>query len=232
MAPDFALTGLPAWLLLLVPYGLLGLAWAFAHFKRHGYDRHNGENDMLPLVGPVDAEPTADEGRASVRSHFSGSQTYPSFPSPSQKTWERRAQPDANVSDVDELARDTAQTDLEAVKASIADALKAKDQSALGQLYLTQGVLLKQAGEMHPAADILRKSVMIAMQMKDARLHAMGRLELGDIVAELGDLTTACEHWQLAKRMFLEVRHRADSDAADERMLKHGCPTEWVLTEF
>ncbi|MEO1205961.1 MAG: hypothetical protein AAFV45_06475 [Pseudomonadota bacterium] len=169
---------------------------------------------------------------ASVRNMFSGSTGYPSFPAPNQKTLERRSSPDSRVSDVDGLKRDTEKTDLESVKVEIADALAAKDQAALGHLYLTQGVLLKQAGQSAVAGDVLRKCVMIAMQLKDARLHAMGRLELGDVVAEAGDLTTACEHWQMAKAMFLEVRHRADSEAADARMLKSGCPTEWVLTEF
>lgn len=232
MLPDFAISGTPGWLILSLPYVLLLLTWVVTQRGSHGA-RTTVRTEDKSHSGADHADAGPDEqGAASVRNYFSNTTGYPSFPSPVQKTLERRSVPDARVSDVSELARDTEKTDLDSIKAEIADALAAKDQAALGQLYLTQGVLLKRDGQSLVAGDVLRKSVMIAMQLKDARLHALGRLELGDVVAEAGDLTTACEHWQMAKRMFLEVRHRSDSEAADERMLEHGCPTEWVLTEF
>lgn len=154
------------------------------------------------------------------------------FPSPSEPTKVRRANGVVPDSDVADFASELATTDLPAIEAEIADALAVRDQQALGILYLRHGVLLKRQGEVVVAGDVIRKSVGIAMQRSDARLHALGRLELGDIAAARGDLTTACEHWQLAKKMFLDVRQRRDSDVADGRMVKHGCPSEWVLTEF
>ena len=47
-----------------------------------------------------------------------------------------------------------------------------------------------------------------------------------------GDLTTACEHWQIARALFHELKQGRDHAAVETRMLRNGCPTDWVLTDF
>ncbi len=46
------------------------------------------------------------------------------------------------------------------------------------------------------------------------------------------DLTTACEHWQIARGLFFDMNDRELHKTAEGLMLRHGCPTDWVLTDF
>ncbi len=119
-----------------------------------------------------------------------------------------------------------------AVRELIADAEKTGDRKELAKLCLSQARYLREGGEIREAGDLARKCILIAIEMRDDHLHAQGRLELGDIAESLGDLTTACEHWQMARSLFTDVDEHQRSEAAEQRMLKRGCPTDWVLTDF
>ena len=62
--------------------------------------------------------------------------------------------------------------------------------------------------------------------------HAKARVLLGDMAQANGDLSTACEHWQMARALFYELDQKGDHASVEVRMLKNGCPTDWVLTDF
>lgn len=80
--------------------------------------------------------------------------------------------------------------------------------------------------------ELLRKCVRSAMRSKSFAIHAAARLELADRARVAGDLTTACEHWQIARGLFFDMNDRELHKTAEGLMLRHGCPTDWVLTDF
>ncbi len=95
-----------------------------------------------------------------------------------------------------------------------------------------EAVAHRENGNDPTAADCLRKTIMLATSAGDKPLHALARLELGDICKSEGDLITACEHWQMARSLFEETSSASDAEVCEKRMLGNGCPTDWVLTDF
>ena len=91
---------------------------------------------------------------------------------------------------------------------------------------------LLTAGADGEAADQLRACAQLASKLKEVGVEAVARLELGDLARSHGDMTTACEHWQLARSLYAELKRPDDVTAAVKRMEKAGCPTDWVLTKF
>ncbi len=63
-------------------------------------------------------------------------------------------------------------------------------------------------------------------------VQAAARLQLGDLAEDAGDMTTACEHWQIARDLFDKSENIVAREIAEEKMLSNGCPTDWVLNEF
>lgn len=114
----------------------------------------------------------------------------------------------------------------------IARAEAAGDEAALARLYLALARERTVVGEIGAAADFLRRSVRCASAQKIHKTHAQGRLELGDLERMSGDLTSACEHWQIARKIASDLGDGALVQAAEERMQRHGCPTDWILNEF
>ena len=47
-----------------------------------------------------------------------------------------------------------------------------------------------------------------------------------------GDLTSACEQWQIARTAYLESGDTDQHARIEKRMRDNGCPTDWVLTDF
>ncbi len=88
------------------------------------------------------------------------------------------------------------------------------------------------AGAHEEAADQLRACAQLASKLKEVAIEAVARLELGDLARSHGDMTTACEHWQLARSLYAELKRVDEVTAAVKRMEKAGCPTDWVLTKF
>jgi hypothetical protein len=62
--------------------------------------------------------------------------------------------------------------------------------------------------------------------------HAAARLQLAEAAYSAGDLTSACEQWQMARGAFLEDGQMDEHARIDRRMRDNGCPTDWVLTDF
>jgi hypothetical protein len=106
------------------------------------------------------------------------------------------------------------------------------DHAGLARLSveLAQSLLARSTGP--EAAALLQSAVRAARQAKLPLIHAEARIELAGIAIQDGDLTSACEHWQMAKTLFHEIGRRADQDRMADLMRRHRCPTDWVLTNF
>ena len=87
-------------------------------------------------------------------------------------------------------------------------------------------------GASEEAAGQLRLCVRLASKLKQPVIEAAARLELGDLARASGDLTTACEHWQLARSLYSALKRDIDTRAAEQRMERARCPSDWVLNEF
>lgn len=87
-------------------------------------------------------------------------------------------------------------------------------------------------GSREAAAMHLRQCVRLAHKLKETRIEAEARLELGDLARASSDLTSACEQWQLARSLFGQLDRTNEALAAQQRMERAACPTDWVLNEF
>jgi hypothetical protein len=115
---------------------------------------------------------------------------------------------------------------------AVGEAEAAGQVRRLPGLYLSLAQWRLASGETGAAEDLLRKSIRGAATAGLKDTHAQARLALGDIAHTGGDLATACEHWQIARTLFRELRQTREHDAVDTRMQRNGCPTDWVLTDF
>lgn len=119
------------------------------------------------------------------------------------------------------------------LSAAIARAEASDDKVALATLYVQEAQGLIEASDFTRAATRLRDAIGIAALRRLPEPHALARLELGDLYMRQGDPITACEQWQIARKLFYEELSRKDEGAKlDRRMLDNGCPTDWVLTDF
>lgn len=119
-----------------------------------------------------------------------------------------------------------------ALAAAVSDAETHGEKGRLPGLYLSLAQCRLEAGATADAAELLRKCIRGAASAELKQTHAKARLALGDLAHASGDLTTACEHWQIARALFHELKQRHEHEAAESRMLRNGCPTDWVLTDF
>jgi hypothetical protein len=122
--------------------------------------------------------------------------------------------------------------DAAALTAAVHEAETRGEREKLPGLYLSLAHCRIEAGRTADAEDLLRKSIRGAASLEHKEIHARARLALGDLAHAVGDLTTACEHWQIARALFFELKQGRDHDAAESRMRRNGCPTDWVLTDF
>lgn len=214
-----SIDGLPGWLAVASPIAIL-LVIAFSILltgrpQRQRDDRIKSDPDgqghgvqaSLPLTDEPEGQAIPDDARTS---HNVGGERDEGAASESRVQVEPRSA----------LARE------------LADAESAGDRGRLMQLYLELAFVEQEAGDTEAAKGSLRKLIMIASEAGDAVAHARGRLELGDIAQSQGDLTTACEHWQMARALFDQDARADESREANARMQAHGCPTDWVLTDF
>lgn len=105
-----------------------------------------------------------------------------------------------------------------------------KEKTATDLLFAARARAREGAGA--EAAAHLRACLETAARQGQKDIMALARLELGDLARAGGDLTTACEHWQIARVLFRETRDAAAGALAEARMKEYGCPTDWVLTDF
>ena len=130
-----------------------------------------------------------------------------------------------------ELVSDT-QDGLALVKQRLDAALGAGDKVALAPLYLELARAHRDAGQHSDCLTALRSAAGLASQHGPRTAHADARLELAEAAFVSGDLTSACEHWQLAKIALHDDGQREAQVRVEKRMRDNGCPTDWVLTDF
>jgi tetratricopeptide (TPR) repeat protein len=118
------------------------------------------------------------------------------------------------------------------LRAALNEAEAAGQRDWLPGLYLALADCHLEAGQDTQAADLLLKCLRGGAPARHKATHARARLALGDLAQAAGDPTTACEHWQIARALFYELKQADDHQAAEQRMLRNGCPTDWVLTDF
>lgn len=122
--------------------------------------------------------------------------------------------------------------DATALTAALSEAEAAGQRRRLPGLYLSLARCRLDEGKAAAAEELLRKCILAAAEPGLEEAHARARLALGDIAQTAGDLATACEHWQIARGIFYQLKRVSDHDAVEGRMLRNGCPTDWVLTDF
>lgn len=196
-------SGLAGTLALLTPPALLLAAVAYAH-------RSVRSRKMAPAAAPA---------KAAV-----GVVTVLDLPP---------AEPLANVpvADVEPVSVPVADVDTD-WPARIESAEALGDDATLAGHYLAWARAEIAQGRAADASEHLRTSVRIAAKGRHAALHAEARLELAELAREAGDLTTACEHWQLARALFHDLQEATRVGDTERLMRRHGCPTDWVLNDF
>ncbi len=110
--------------------------------------------------------------------------------------------------------------------------LREDNPAAACAAFLARAHSEKQSGAPAVAASTLRDAIRLAASNGLADVHASARLELGELARDEGDLITACEHWQIARGLFHDLKNAEKVKTTEARMSEHGCPTDWVLTDF
>jgi hypothetical protein len=146
----------------------------------------------------------------------------------------RKQQPAARPAAAAALAAPTpkVKVDPAVLLAAVHEAESAGQHDRLPGLHLSLAHCRLEAGDNADAEELLRKCILGAGAARHKATHAKARLALGDLAHAGGDPTTACEHWQIARALFHELKQPADHAEAEQRMLRNGCPTDWVLTDF
>lgn len=114
----------------------------------------------------------------------------------------------------------------------IAEAAERGDNAALATAHLAFAKSEIAEGRNAQAGDQLRACLQFAARTRDRALQAEARLELAELSRAEGDLTTACEHWQIARALFHDLSSKRELDETEKLMRTHGCPTDWVLNDF
>jgi hypothetical protein len=116
--------------------------------------------------------------------------------------------------------------------AAIEVAKSARDDPQISRNSVALARLLLARSARPQASMLLQSAVMAARRAALPVVHAEARIELAELALADGDLTSACEHWQMAKLMFHESGRRADQERMADVMRLHRCPTDWILTNF
>lgn len=121
---------------------------------------------------------------------------------------------------------------LEDVLRALADAKAERNERRVTALQIALARHHGAAGRADEAGDLLRTAIHAAVRLGLPEEHAAARLELGDLARASGDLTTACEHWQIARGLYFDAGRSGDLALVEKRMSASGCPTDWVLNDF
>jgi len=248
MTNGLEITGAIATLALLLPIATLATLAALA-LARNGSrgDRsralHGGENDGDVVLIPREPDPYLEAERQFEQAR-TGSFTVPTLavPTPAMPTLAVPAGAALGaVTAAPGVASpvvliEEAMLNLSVVEMPPQDEMTAAeardDKARLGPLYLARALDYLEAKRPSEAAEFLRKSIRAAVVARNRTVHAQARIELAELARAAGDLTTACEHWQIARGLFSDVKNKVGLSGAEELMRRHGCPTDWVLNDF
>lgn len=120
----------------------------------------------------------------------------------------------------------------ETIIAKIESAMERGEKTSLSALYFDLAAAYGRDGNNDARMTALRSAAGNGALYGPHLAHAAARLALGEAAQEAGDLTSACEQWQLARSAFLEGGHTEEHARIEKRMRDNGCPTDWVLTDF
>jgi hypothetical protein len=106
------------------------------------------------------------------------------------------------------------------------------DNGTLAALYLDLARCHGLAGDEASRLSALRSAATHGSQYGPHAAHAEARIELAESAFRAGDLTSACEQWQMARMALLRDGQTERHASVEKRMRENGCPTDWVLTGF
>jgi hypothetical protein len=122
--------------------------------------------------------------------------------------------------------------DTPSIQLAVREAEDKRQHDKLPSLYFVLAQRTIETGDTARAHELLRRSIRGAASVDQTDVHARARVALGDLAHADGDLTTACEHWQIARALFVELNQHSEHESVEARMLRNRCPTDWVLTDF
>ncbi|MGD9784540.1 MAG: hypothetical protein AB7E80_02190 [Hyphomicrobiaceae bacterium] len=226
------LTGAAGWVALLAPFAvlLMSIIAALAGRRRStgsaGVTAAPREAGVAPPVQPAPlgrpspVEPgTVDQGAVSP-GDMSDAASMPPVPEPEAGAAEPLAAPPPAPT-------------LPELEIAIQEAEEREDDVEVAKLCIAfaKGARAKGDGRGVISTHLIR-AIQLSMRAGHDQTHALARLEFGDFLASEGDTMSACEHWQIARRIYWGEQDRARIADMDKRMTAIGCPTDWVLTGF
>jgi tetratricopeptide (TPR) repeat protein len=128
--------------------------------------------------------------------------------------------------------QDDAPAKPEAILAVIENAIADGETTTLSGLYFKLAAAYGAEGDLRARMEALRSAAGNGALYGPHAAHAAARLALGEAAQAAGDLTSACEQWQLARTAFLEGGDTDQHARVEKQMRENGCPTDWVLTDF
>ncbi len=143
---------------------------------------------------------------------------------PAPKAIESAAEPETKAKTESESA--------DMIIEKIEDAISNGPKTSLSGLYFDLAAAHERDGKLDARMSALRSAAGYGALHGPPAAHAAARLMLGEVAHQAGDLTSACEQWQLARTAFLEGGDAEQHARVEKRMRDNGCPTDWVLTDF
>lgn len=122
--------------------------------------------------------------------------------------------------------------DVETIGKKIEAALARGEKTLLSCLYYELAAGHERLGKVDARMSALRSAAGYGALHGPPEAHAAARLALGEAAHRAGDLTTACEQWQMARTAYLQAGDTEHHARVEKRMRENGCPTDWVLTDF
>lgn len=87
-------------------------------------------------------------------------------------------------------------------------------------------------GRLGDAKDLYNKALAFSQDNGFDEITAVARFELANLAKANGDLTTACEYWQMARELYVGLEDKKKVREIDAIMRAAQCPSDWVLTDF
>lgn len=121
---------------------------------------------------------------------------------------------------------------VDAITRKIERATARGEKTSLSALYFDLAAAYAREGNFEARMTALRSAAGEGALHGPHAAHAAARLALAEAAHQAGDLTSACEQWQLARMAFQEGGDEVQHARVEKRMRENGCPTDWVLTDF
>jgi hypothetical protein len=129
-------------------------------------------------------------------------------------------------------SRGAPEDDVETIAGRIRRTSASPDKSELAPLYLALAREHEKRGDEEARMSALRSAAGCGALHGPEAAHAAARMQLAEAAYASGDLTSACEHWHLARGAYLASGQMDEHARVEKRMRDNGCPTDWVLTDF